>query len=138
VEEIEVGQHEVFVSSSPTGWSNNEIGLAWLEQIFDRYIKKKAGRSYRLLILDGHGSHITMDFIDYCDRRRILLMVFPPYPTYTLQLLNVVMFKPLSQAYTTALTTFLERAQGLVSVKKREKSLSFGRPGCPSLRKRLS
>jgi hypothetical protein len=50
----------------------------------------------------------------------------------------VVMFKPLSQAYTTALTTVLERAQGLVSVKKREKSLSFGRPGCPSLRKRLS
>jgi hypothetical protein len=120
VEDIEVGQHDVFVSSSLTGWSNNEIGLAWLEQIFDRFTKKKAGRSYRLLILDGHGSHITMDFIEYCDRRRILLMVFPPHSTHTLQPLDVVMFKPLSQAYTTALTTFLQKAQGLVSVKKRD------------------
>ena len=59
-----------------------------------------------------------MDFIEYCDRRRILLMVFPPHSTHTLQPLDVVMFKPLSQAYTTALTTFLRKAQGLISIKK--------------------
>jgi hypothetical protein len=33
VEDIEVGKHNVFVTSSPTGWSNNDIGLAWLAQI---------------------------------------------------------------------------------------------------------
>jgi hypothetical protein len=120
VDEIEVGKHDVFITSSPTGWSNNDIGLAWLEQIFNRFTKEKAGRSYRLLILDGHGSHITMNFIEYCDRRRILLMVFPPHSTHTLQPLDVVMFKPLSQAYTTALATFLQRTQGLVPIKKRD------------------
>jgi hypothetical protein len=58
--------------------------LAWLEQIFNRFIKKKAGRSYRLLILGGHGSHVTMDFIEYYDRRRVILIVFPPHSTLTL------------------------------------------------------
>jgi hypothetical protein len=28
VEDIKAGEHEVFVSSSPTGWSNNDVGLA--------------------------------------------------------------------------------------------------------------
>jgi hypothetical protein len=58
--------------------------LTWLEQVFDRYTKAKARRRYRLLILDGHGSHVTKDFIDYCDSYKILLLIFPPYATHTL------------------------------------------------------
>ncbi|KAK1916823.1 hypothetical protein P3342_004378 [Pyrenophora teres f. teres] len=77
VEDIKAGEHKVFVSLSPTGWSNDNVGLAWLEQVFDRYTKQRSGR-WRLLILDGHGSHVTMDFIDYCDRHRILLIILPP------------------------------------------------------------
>jgi hypothetical protein len=77
VEDIKAGEHKVFVSSSPTGWSNDDVGLAWLEQVFDRYTKQRSGR-WRLLILDGHGSHVTMEFIDYCDRHRIFLIILPP------------------------------------------------------------
>jgi hypothetical protein len=117
VEDIKAGEHEVFVSSSPTGWSNNDIGLAWLEQVFDRYTKQRSGR-WRLLILDGHGSHVTMEFIDYCDRHRILLVILPPHSTHTLQPLDVVLFKPLSQAYSNELTNHLHKAQGLIPIKK--------------------
>ena len=95
VEDIKAGEHEVFVLSSPTGWLNNDVGLAWLEQVFDRYTKQRLGR-WRLLILNGHRSHVTMEFIDYCDRHRILLIILPPYLTHTLQPLDVVLFKPLS------------------------------------------
>jgi hypothetical protein len=77
VEDIKAGEHEVFVSSSPTGWSNDNVGLAWLEQVFDHYTKQQSGR-WRLLILDCHGSHVTMEFIDYCDCHRILLIILPP------------------------------------------------------------
>jgi hypothetical protein len=63
---IESGEHSVHVSSSPSGWTNNDIGLSWLRDVFDRYIKEKCRRLYRLLILDGYGSYITMDFIEYC------------------------------------------------------------------------
>jgi hypothetical protein len=113
-------EDRVYISSSPSGWTNNDIGLSWLKQVFDRSTKEKAGRSYRLLILDGHGSHLTMDFIEYCDRNRILLAIYPPHSTHTLQPLDVVMFKPLSSAYSTQVSQFMERSQGLSSMSKRD------------------
>jgi hypothetical protein len=120
VVEIEPGKHDVFVTSTPSGWSNNDVGLAWLEQVFQRCTKKKAryGRDWRLLVVDGHGSHLTDTFIDYCIAHRIILAVFPPHSTHTLQPLDVVVFKPLSTAYTHSLNTFLQKSQGLVPLKK--------------------
>jgi hypothetical protein len=38
--------HKVRISSSPSGWTNNKIGLAWLKQVFDRNTKAKAQSSY--------------------------------------------------------------------------------------------
>jgi hypothetical protein len=70
------------------------------------------------LILDSHGSHITMDFINYCNQNKILLAMLPPYLTYTLQPLNVVMFKPLLTAYSKELTIHLYNGQGLSVIKK--------------------
>ncbi|EOA85915.1 uncharacterized protein SETTUDRAFT_78617, partial [Exserohilum turcica Et28A] len=112
--------HQIRVSSSPSGWTNNEIGLAWLQQVFDRGTRAKARSSYRLLILDGHGSHLTMDFIDYCDQNKILLAVYPPHSTHTLQPLDVSMFKPLSTAYSNEVSAFMDRSQGLASMSKRD------------------
>jgi hypothetical protein len=112
--------HRVHFASSPSGWTNNELGLAWLKQVFDRSTKPKARRSYRLLILDGHGSHLTMDFIEYCDHNRILLAIYLPHLTHTLQPLDVVMFKPLSSAYSAQVASFIERSQGLTSMSKRD------------------
>ena len=118
VEDIKAGKHNLFITSSPSGWTNNDIGLAWLEQVFDRCTKEKARRSYRLLVLDGHGSHITMDFINYCDQNRILLAILPPHSTHTLQPLDVAMFKPLSTAYSAELANHLYRSQSLVPITK--------------------
>jgi hypothetical protein len=36
VVEIELGKYDVFVTSTLSGWSNNDVGLAWLEQVFQR------------------------------------------------------------------------------------------------------
>jgi hypothetical protein len=88
VHDVEVGKHQVFFTTSPSGWSNKDVGLAWIEQVFDRRTKKKARRRWRLLILDGHGSHLTKDFIGYCHANRILVMVLPPHSTHSLQPLD--------------------------------------------------
>jgi hypothetical protein len=68
VADIEAGKHQVHVSSTPSGWTNDDAALSWVEQVFNRYTKAKArqGRDWRLLILDGHGSHLTQPFFDYC------------------------------------------------------------------------
>lgn len=44
VDDLMAEQHQVFVGHSPTGWTNNDLGLAWLRQVFDRYSKAKARR----------------------------------------------------------------------------------------------
>jgi hypothetical protein len=112
--------HQVRISSSPSGWTNNDIGLAWLKQVFDCGTKAKARSSYRLLILDGHGSHLTMDFIEYCNQNKILLAVYSPHSTQTLQPLDVVMFKPLATGYSDEVAAFMKRSQGLTSMSKRD------------------
>jgi hypothetical protein len=65
--------------------------------------------SYQLLILNGHRSHLTKAFIEYCNQNRILLVIYSPHLTYTLQPLDVVIFKPLSSAYSGLVAAFMER-----------------------------
>lgn len=65
------GKHEAYFAASDKGWSNESIGLHWLEHVFDRHTKAKAQRDRRLLIVDGHNSHLNMKFINYADRNRI-------------------------------------------------------------------
>lgn len=111
---------EAFVGSTTSGWSNNDMGVAWLTQVFDRYTKAKAGRSYRLLIVDGHRSHLTKDFIDYCHDNKILLAIYPPHATHRLQPLDVCVFKSLSAAYSAELDEFIYQSQALLSIVKRD------------------
>jgi hypothetical protein len=92
--------------------------MAWLEQLFDRFTKEKAQRKWRLLILDDHGFHLIMDFISFCNANKILLIVFSPHSTHSLQPLDVVLFALLSSAYSADLLCYLHRSQGLSSVKK--------------------
>jgi hypothetical protein len=120
LQDFDPTKHRAFFTSSLSGWTSNDIGLSWLKQVFDRETKAKARLSWRLLILDGHGSHVTMDFIDYCDANKILLMVYPPHSTHTLQPLDVVMFAPLAASYKAELAAFINRAQGLTSITKRD------------------
>lgn len=116
----EIDQKGVFITASTTGWSNNDLGVAWLREVFDRQTKAKARQSWRLLITDGHASHCSMEFIDYCDQNKILLAVFPSHSTHTLQPLDVVMFKPFSSAYTKELINFQLKSQGMLSMAKRD------------------
>ncbi|EUC46893.1 hypothetical protein COCMIDRAFT_91524 [Bipolaris oryzae ATCC 44560] len=116
--DLEVGKHQVFCCSSLSGWSNNELALAWVEQVFDRLTKEKAKRDYRMLIVDGHGTHLTPSFIDYCYAHRIILAVLPPHATHSLQPLDVGVYSPLAAAYSSQLTNLIHGNQGLINMQK--------------------
>jgi hypothetical protein len=47
------------IQVSLTGWTNNDLALAWLEH-FDMHARPVG--AYRLLIIDGHESHCLIDF----------------------------------------------------------------------------
>jgi hypothetical protein len=42
---------------------------------------------------------MAIDFIEYCNANKVLLIVYLPHSTHTLQPLDVVMFAPLAAAY---------------------------------------
>jgi hypothetical protein len=86
--------------------------------VFDPATKRKARRKYRVLILDGHGSHVTRRFLDYCDTHRILVLVYLPHATHTLQPLDVSCFKLLSQSYSNELIKHSYTTRGRIPIQK--------------------
>jgi hypothetical protein len=107
LEDFEPANRGAYFACSENGWSNDDLGVNWLERVFNRETKEKAGRGWRLLILDGHHSHVNLQFIDYADRNRILLAVLPSHTTHRLQPLDVGIFGPLARAYSNALNTWM-------------------------------
>ena len=105
--------------TSENGWSSHEFGITWLQDIFNWYTKEKAGRSRRLLIVDGHSSHVNMEFLNWAHNERILILVLPPHSTHRLQPLDVVMFLPLSQFYSQELQKLMAEGLGFVTPTKR-------------------
>ncbi|KAF2647117.1 CENP-B protein, partial [Lophiostoma macrostomum CBS 122681] len=113
------------------------IGLAWLETVFNRLTKEKARQLYRLLIVDGYGSHLTMDFIDYCNRNRILLAIYLPYTIYTLQPLDISIFKPLLIAYLNKLVLLIYSSRGLRLITLRDFFSMFYKAWSNTIRPKL-
>lgn len=111
-----------YFTSTETGWTNDQVAIEWVEKVFDRETKAKArnGRDWRLLILDGHGSHVTLGFIEYCIKRRILVDVLPPHTTHRTQPLDRSLFGPLQSNYTTELNKHMHQTQGLSALTKRD------------------
>jgi 4-hydroxybenzoate polyprenyltransferase len=53
----------------------------------------------RLLIVDGHGSHETDEFMTACFLNNIHLLFLPPHSSHVLQPLDLAIFSPLKRAY---------------------------------------
>lgn len=90
---------------------------------------------FTVALRDGHVSHTTSEYINYCNANQILLMVIPPHSTHSLQPLDVVMFKPLSSAYIKELTKHLHQSRDLLGVKKSDYFSLFWRAWVTSFRK---
>ena len=60
--EDEALPHNWRIEVSENGWTTDEIGLCWLKNVFIPSTEAHTTGRYRLLILDGHGSHLTPKF----------------------------------------------------------------------------
>ncbi len=86
------------VAVSENGWTNDELGLRWIKH-FDKWTKTRTVGTYRLLILDGHGSHSTPEFDQFCTDNKIITLCMPSHSSHILQPLDVACFGPLKTAY---------------------------------------
>ena len=78
---------------------NKWSGLCWLKEKFTPWAKRRLRGTYCMLIIDGHGSHVSLEFIEYCTQNQIVALCLPPHTTHILQPLDVRIFGPLANAY---------------------------------------
>ncbi|RAL67200.1 hypothetical protein DID88_007977 [Monilinia fructigena] len=84
-------------STSTNGWTSNSHGLEWLKRVFEPESKKVSGDRPRLLIMDGHSSHITGSFIAFCIEKDIDLLILPPHCSHLLQPLDIAVYGPMKR-----------------------------------------
>lgn len=85
------------------GWTSNVHGVQWLRQVFEPSTREKANGKPRLLICDGHDSHITASWIAHCMKNNIIFMVLPPHSSHLSQPLDVGVFGPLKTLMASAI-----------------------------------
>ena len=76
----------------------NKIGLTWLN-LFHNYIKDRTVGTHRLLVLNGHNSHVSAKFDRFCLNHQIVVLYMPAHLSHLLQPLDVGCFSVLKQAY---------------------------------------
>ncbi|MCO5587825.1 hypothetical protein L7F22_041777 [Adiantum nelumboides] len=87
------------MAAQKKAWMTGELFSAWLHH-FNEWITKTVGKSSRhLLILDGHGSHVTLDVVENARSMGIDIITLPTLTSHKLQPLDVSVFKSLKAGF---------------------------------------
>jgi len=121
------GMQEILQATSAwstKGWTDNELELELVEQKFEQYTIKMivpcdwppvhadyySVKDKRYIeILDGHGSHLTWQFFDFCLKRNIHPICLPAHSTHIFQQLDVGLFGLLLCCYSNELDIWVRK-----------------------------
>lgn len=109
---------EYVISVSSNGWTTDQLGVEWLQKLFEPNTASRTIGRYRLLILDGHGSHATAEFDRFCMEKKIIPLYMPPHSSHLLQPLDVSCFSPLKRLYGQRVQEQIQK--GIYSVGKED------------------
>ena len=85
---------DIRFAKSTKGWTDDKFGYEWLCQVYEPYSRQWiSGDEKRLLILDGHVSHVNLKFITFCIEHNIFVFCLPPHSTHLLQPLDVLQLR---------------------------------------------
>lgn len=115
---------------SESGWMETRHFVEWFGKIFDDYVKKIEGP--KLLIFDGHSSHISIELIELAKANDIHLLCLPAHTSHCLQPLDVSVYKPVKTHWKNLLDEFYLSGNNVVTKeifpslleKVREKALT--------------
>jgi hypothetical protein len=99
--------HDWVVKPTSNGWTDNETGLEWIKH-FEKHTALQTKGIYRLLVLDGHESHMSAEFGAYCKAHNIITICLPPHSSHLTQPLDVGCFSVLKRLYGYELNTFIK------------------------------
>ena len=77
---------------SESGWMESVHFIEWFEKIFIDYVKEIEGA--KLLIFDGHSSHISIELIELAKANNVHLLCLPAHTSHLLEPLDVCVYKP--------------------------------------------
>jgi hypothetical protein len=87
------------LDASDNGWTSDNIAIKWLTKLFIPATDACRKGAYRMLILDGHGSHLTPQFDQICTSNNIIPICMPAHSSHLLQPLDVSCFAVLKREY---------------------------------------
>ena len=89
---------EYHYTCSEKGWTSNDIGIRWLKHVFLPSTNPGVDIP-QLLILDGHGSHVSIEFMRICWESNVFLYYLIPHSSHVLQPLDLSCFSVLKSRY---------------------------------------
>ncbi|RPA97361.1 CENP-B protein, partial [Choiromyces venosus 120613-1] len=65
---------DILFGRSHNGWTDEKMARKYLERNFDSnsITAQKAAGEYRLLLFDGHSSHVNIGFLEFCVSQKII------------------------------------------------------------------
>ena len=86
-------------ATSPKGYTDSEISLYWIKNVFDPLTRPRAKGRPRVLINDGFATHESVELMTFCFENNILQCRLPSHTSHKLQPCDVAVFGPLKTAY---------------------------------------
>ncbi|RFU28314.1 hypothetical protein B7463_g8025, partial [Scytalidium lignicola] len=109
------------------GYTNNQVGVIWLQHFIKysgakqgvwhsknhKYIDLETGQPIKnkLLLVDGHESHESREFIELAEKYHIIPLEFPSHLTHIIQPLDVKVFRPYKWYHKRAIREALGRLE---------------------------
>ncbi|PQE08069.1 DDE superfamily endonuclease protein [Rutstroemia sp. NJR-2017a WRK4] len=98
------------IKPTENGWTNDETGLDWIQH-FDKHTAGLVKGIWRLLVLDGHSSHMTVAFHEYCTEYKIKVLCLPPHSSHLTQPADVGLFQLLKRVYGLQIDELMKASQ---------------------------
>jgi hypothetical protein len=122
------------IGVSESGYTNDRLSFEWLKH-FDLQTRPLNGE-WRMLVMDGHGSHLTIEFVEYCYHPDVKISVFllPAYSTYLLQPLDIGVFQSFKHYHQEVLEDSIcyrgldFKHQDFLAAFQRMRNLTFKKP----------
>lgn len=86
--------------------------------VFIPHTKPADPNEPRLLIIDGHGSHTTDDFLYICFKNHIYLLFLPPHTSHVLQPLDLAVFSSLKSGYRNQIDLLVQATDSTIVGKR--------------------
>lgn len=79
------------LATSPSGYIDDQLALDWVDH-WEKHTRPADPSERRMLVMDNHGSHCTIEFHQRCLKANVELFLLAPHATHILQPLDVGIF----------------------------------------------